>query len=123
MSQPAALQLESREPVLIARVVGQVLLEPVEINRLGIELLAAVAKHAPKILLVNFADVARCSTEVINCLLMAKKRLLSEGGDLKLCAMRDSLCHTYRILNLDGTVFEIFETESKALEQLASESS
>jgi anti-anti-sigma regulatory factor len=115
MTEPPCLQLEKRDALLIARIVSPILLEPVEISRLSAALAAAIAEHAPAALLVNFADVARSSTEVINCLLVAKKKLLSEGGDLKLCDLRDSLRHTYRILNLDGTVFEIFETEEEAV--------
>jgi anti-anti-sigma regulatory factor len=115
METPGLLQLAVDRDVVIARLLGGRLLDSAVVQEMTGELMAAIAAHKPTKLLISFARVMRCSTEVINSLLLAKKHLLGEGGDVKLCEMSDSIRHTYRILNLEGTVFEIFETEEDAL--------
>ncbi len=75
----------------------------------------AITSRGRRKLLVSFSEVGRCSTDVINGLLLAKKRLLAEGGELKLCEMSPNIRHTYQLLNLDGTVFRIYDTVDDAL--------
>jgi anti-anti-sigma regulatory factor len=59
--------------------------------------------------------VAHCSTSVINGLLRAKKKLLAGGGRIKLCQLHPLIREAYRLLNLDGTVFHIHDSEAEAL--------
>jgi anti-anti-sigma regulatory factor len=123
MSQAIYLQYEDRGDVLVARILGRILLDPMAVREMSDELLSAIERRKPRKLLVSFSDVGRCSTDVINALLLAKKRLLSEGGELKLCEMSQNIRHTYQILNLDGTVFRIYETGDEALDAFALDSS
>ena len=74
------------------------------------ELLRVVAEFAPSHLVVDFNYVSRISTAVINALLEAKKRLIAEGADLALQQVSDPMRHTLRILNMDGTIFEVLES-------------
>ncbi len=114
MTQPDRLRVEEKGDVLVANILGKSLLDSAVIRELSGELMAVVADRPHK-LVVRFAEVSRCSTEVINVLLQAKKRLLTDGGDLHICEMSESIRHTFRILNLDGTVFAIFETQEDAI--------
>lgn len=122
MSEPRYLHYDASQDVLIVRIIGEVLLDPLSVREMGDELMGAIARHDQKRLIVSFAEVGRCSTDVINVLLLAKKRLLAEGGELKLCEMSPNIRHTYQMLNLDGTVFRIYETVDDALTAFALDS-
>ena len=115
MPQPQQLTLVESDNVLIARPTADNLLDPVAVQQFRLELMAVLAERNPPKLLVSFANVARCATDVINSLLMAKKRMLTEGGEVRICALSENIRHTFRILNLEGTVFQTFETEEEAL--------
>jgi anti-anti-sigma factor len=101
--------------VLVVQLVDELLFDPLFVNELQDELLALLEKHRPTKLLVNFKQVSQCSTSVINALLSAKKRLRLAGGDVKLCSMHPVIREAYQLLNLDGTVFHIHDTEGEAM--------
>ena len=79
------------------------------------EILRLVDTERPAKMVVDFSKVVHCSTAVINGLLLARKRIVKAGGQLKLCGMVDSIRDSYRLLNLDGTVFLIYETIDEAI--------
>ena len=68
-----------------------------------------------KRLIVNFDNVERFSTELIGTMLSVKK-LVGEDGDVKLCCMDEIQRDIFRLLRLDGTVFEIHDTVTSARE-------
>lgn len=116
MSQSSFLRYEDLDDVLIARILGKSLLDPLNVREMADELLGVIDGRKPRKLLVSFSEVSRCSTDVINVLLLAKKRLLTESGELKLCEMSENIRHTYQILNLDGTVFRIYDSAEDAID-------
>mgnify|MGYP000116727467 CR=1 FL=1 len=59
---------------------------------------------------------ANVSDAVIAAVLMAKKRLDSEGGQMKLCEMSDAVRETFQMLKLDGTIFDIRATKADAVD-------
>lgn len=101
--------------VLVVQLINPRLFDAIIINELQDELLAMLDKQQPRKLLVNFENVAQCSTSVINALLSAKKRLRISGGDVRLCHLAPMVHEAYKLLNLDGTVFHIHDTEADAL--------
>ena len=80
------------------------------------ELVKFVEKEKPEKLIVSFHNVSRCSTEIINALLRARKRVVTSGGTLRLCAMPDQIRSVFKMLNLEGTVFHIYDTKAEATE-------
>jgi anti-anti-sigma factor len=78
------------------------------------ELVSFVERQRPDRLIVDFSAVGYCSTAVIASVLMAKKRLDSEGGQMKLCGMSDAVRETFQMLRLDGTIFDIRTTKADA---------
>lgn len=116
------LHCEDQDDILFVRIQGRNLLDPMAVREMADELLGLIDGRRPKKLLVSFSEVSRCSTDVINALLLAKKRLLTEGGELKLCEMSPNIRHTYQILNLDGTVFRIYDSTEDAREAFALDS-
>jgi anti-anti-sigma factor len=105
--------------VTIVRLKDPRLSELLEITELHDELIDFIEQQEPRHLLVDFATVTACSTAVINALLRAKKRLLNHGGRFALCSMHEKVREAYRVLNLDGTVFEIYDSLPEALDALA----
>ncbi|MCA9138042.1 MAG: STAS domain-containing protein, partial [Planctomycetales bacterium] len=82
------------------------------------EIFAMVEQYDPKRLIVNFASVRFCSSETIGILIQLKTELKPRDTLLYLCGMRDSIREVFRVLNLDGSVFEIRGTVSNALKSL-----
>lgn len=79
------------------------------------ELNQFVDQHQSGKLLVDFSEVQYCSTAVVAALVQIKKRLASEGGQVRFCGMNDTVRDTFRWLRLDGTLFDIYDTESAAM--------
>ncbi|MFV1968295.1 MAG: STAS domain-containing protein [Pirellulaceae bacterium] len=104
--------------VTIVHLVDPRIFDTLVVSDLEDELLDMVELQAPQKLLIDFEDVTQCSTSVINGLLRAKKRLLGRGGQLGLCGMTASIRSAYRMLNLDGTVFKIFDTREQAVAEI-----
>ena len=103
-------EVQETDGVHFVHLVDPKLFDALIVTELQEELLQLIDDAQPHKLLVNFGRVAHCSTAVINGLLRAKKRLVSKGGVLKLCGMRENVREAYRLLNLDGTVFEIYDS-------------
>jgi anti-anti-sigma regulatory factor len=79
------------------------------------ELLLLAETERPSKAIVDFCRVVHCSTAVMNGLLRAKRRIIASGGELKLCGMTAGIGDAYKILNLDGTVFQIYDTLADAM--------
>jgi len=79
------------------------------------ELMAFVESEKPKKLLVRFDDVQYCSTAIISALLKARHRQVSEGRQMKLCGLNDTVRSSIQMLKLDGTVFDICDDQQTAL--------
>jgi anti-sigma B factor antagonist len=115
MSRYLRFETENIGDVLVARLVDHRLADTMSVNELTDELLHLLNSEPTKKFLVNFQNVTHCSTSVINGLLRAKKKLLSVGGQIKLCNLHPVIREAYQLLNLDGTVFHIHDTEAEAL--------
>ena len=79
------------------------------------ELMNFVEQEKPQNLLVRFDDVQYCSTAIISALLKARHRQLSEGRKIKICGMNDAVRSGFKMLKLDGSVFDICEDEASAI--------
>jgi anti-anti-sigma factor len=104
-----------QKDVLVIQLVDPRLFDAMVVNELQEDLLAVIDKEKPRKVLISFEGVSHCSTAVINGLLRAKKRLMASGGQIKLCQMHPTIREAYKLLNLDGTVFHIHDTEAEAL--------
>jgi anti-anti-sigma factor len=114
MTNPSRFQVDAQGHVTILRIHGASLLAP-DADELCQQLIEFVSTRQPHHVIVDFSEVTRCSTAVINTLLLVKKQLLSADGEVKLCNVSDGVRHVYRMLNLDGTVFEIHDSLLNAL--------
>ena len=80
------------------------------------ELLGFLANEQPQKLVINFGRVEYCTTGIINSLLSVKKRVMAAGGQFNMCCLTQHVHDAFRALNLEGTVFQVFETEEKAVD-------
>ena len=84
------------------------------INDLADDLTEYVKREKPKCIVVSLKRVTRYSSEAIGGLIRMERRVRSEGGRVKLC-MNDELRNLFQVTRLDGTLFEIFASESDAV--------
>lgn len=108
------LTVRRADDVLVIQLIDPKLFDTTTVTQLQDELLCLVDAERPAKAIVDFSRVAHCSTAVINGLLRAKKKILANGGQLKLCGMAVGIRDAYKMLNLDGTVFQIHDTLEKA---------
>ena len=121
MPQYKHFEPQQVDDVIVLHLVDQQLFKNLVINEFEDELLEYLNDSQPQKLLVNFGPVAFCGTSAINALLRAKSRLMKTGGRIKCCGMNENIRGEFQMLNLDGTIFEIYDSASEALEAFAAE--
>ena len=87
----------------------------VDAEFLTLELKTLVADSTPRILVIDFENVQMISSTVIASFIQLKKHLDHTGAHLKLCSMPVPVREIYQTLNLEGNVFDIYDTISEAL--------
>lgn len=65
--------------------------------------------------IVDLGGVVNCSSGTLGALIEAQKELAHRSGQLCLCRLNDHLHEKLRTLNLEGTVFPIYESASDAI--------
>lgn len=121
MVQNKRIDVELDGDVTVVRLNDPKLHEMILITELHDELLQYIEHHHPQKLLVDFAMVTHCSSAVINSMLLARKRLMSHDGVVRLCSMHKPVREAFRILRLDGTLFEISESLTDGLDAFAAD--
>jgi len=101
--------------VTVVQVLSPKLSDSLAVNEFQDELLELIDSAQPTRVIVSFKGVLHCSTAVINSLLRTKKRLLANDGRLRLCGLSEVIRDAYRMLHLDGTVFQIDATLDESL--------
>lgn len=79
------------------------------------ELIRFAQEQQPTKAVVDFHNVRHFSTEFIGTLL-SFKRQMGASGRIALCALQPVHRDIFRVLNLDGTVFQIFATVDEAVQ-------
>jgi anti-anti-sigma factor len=119
MTEPKHFGVEIERGVTIMRLKDPKLQDMVVVSELHDELLEYLEEHHPRNLIVDYTSVTRCSSTVINSMLLARKRLKSKQGVVRLCCMRKQVRDAFRVLRLDGTLFDIHDSLAEALEAFA----
>jgi anti-anti-sigma regulatory factor len=79
------------------------------------QLMSFLESEKPAKLLINFGVVEYCTTGIINSLLSVKKRVIANEGQFKMCELTQHVHDAFRALNLEGTVFEVLDSETDAI--------
>jgi anti-anti-sigma factor len=112
-------EVETDQGVTVVQLTALELLDQLLTHEMQEELLRFVDEQKPHRLVVSFDGVRRCSTEIINAMLRTRKRISVQGGDMRLCSMHHTIRDVFRMLNLEGNVFEIFDTLDEARQGFA----
>ena len=84
------------------------------INDLSDDLIEYVQQEKPKQVVITLKRVTRYSSEAIGGLIRLERRVRAEGGRVKLC-MNQEVRQLFQVTRLDGTLFDIYESESEAV--------
>ena len=84
-------------------------------EELGDPLSEIVDRGRPSKLLVNLQHVKLVSSDAIGALIRIRKELKEYGGAIRLCKLDQNVRLSFRLLNLDGTMFQIFDDEAEAI--------
>lgn len=82
------------------------------------ELIHFAQEQKPEKVVMDFQNVQRFSTEFIGMLLSFKKQM-GAGGKIRLCSLQPVQRDIFRVLNLDGTVFQILADVDEAVRSFA----
>lgn len=85
------------------------------ITELRDELARLLEEQNPQRLVVSFSAIRHCSSEMIAGLVAARNALKKRGGEMRLCAMKPEVREVFQVTNLDGRIFDIYETLDDAL--------
>ena len=105
--------------VTVIRPVDRELSDLVMQDDLHEQLMSFLEDEKPDKLLINFGAVEYCTTGIINSLLSVKKRVMAHQGQFKMCNLTQHVHDAFRALNLEGKVFEVFDSEVDALDSFS----
>ncbi|MBI2478917.1 MAG: STAS domain-containing protein [Planctomycetia bacterium] len=79
------------------------------------ELMDFVKTKAPKQLVLSLKGVEFMGSNAIGILINVRKAVDSYGGRMFLCDLQTNVRMAFKVLNLEGTLFKIFNNEAEAL--------
>lgn len=114
MANPSQFQLDTQDDIAIVRLSGAEMHDAAVVTAITEQLMALGDQEYEGVLL-NCHNIGYSASALINCLLRARKHIHGQGGRLKLCEVGPVLQTGLRALNLDGGVFELYDTEADGL--------
>lgn len=102
--------------VTVIRLADTDLFDSAVVSELQDLLFELIELEKPTKVVIDFSEVQHCSSAVISQLLHVKHRIVAAGGELKLCGQSDLVRDVFRVLSLDKKVFDIYDTQSAAVE-------
>ena len=106
--------VELQDDVTVLHLLEPVPGDPLLARDLRDELIHLVESSKPRKLLIDFSGVHNYPSAAVSGLLSLKNRL-ADRNSIKFCGMRDHVHLAYRFLNLEGTVFDIYQSAHDAL--------
>ncbi len=115
MAKERRLRVSEVGDVTIVHFVDNRITEELGIQEIGQELVDLVEREGRNKLILNFSGVGFMSSAALGKLITLSKKVKARNGKLRLCAIRPEIREVFTITKLDR-LFEIYDTESKALE-------
>jgi anti-sigma B factor antagonist len=109
------LELEQVGAVTVVRIGGKRLLDDGDVDRLKRDLLQLAGDPGRCRMVLDFREVEALSSTVLAALLVLRKALLSRGGRLALCSLRDGVREVFAITGLERAL-HVYPTEQEALQ-------
>ena len=116
MEQRRYIQFVRRPGAVVVQFVEQDLSGPTLAEVLDVELAQLVNEFHPSRLVVDFTGVKTITSSVIGVLLKTRRKLLQEGGRLRLCCVPLPIQVIYRTLNLERRILPVYRTLEEALD-------
>jgi anti-sigma B factor antagonist len=112
----SSLRTQEVEDVLVVYFTDAKILDEARIAQIGQELMAAAASAAQKQkkMVLNFQGVQFMSSAMIGKLVLLNKKCKTDEVVLKMCNISANVLEVFKITKLNK-VFEIFDTEDKAV--------
>lgn len=110
-----------RDGVSIVRLENPQIIDQLIVHEMGDQLVAFAENGQPERAVINFERVTHCTSEVIGAIIRFWRRLAQAGAQMKLSNMNAHVRDLFRIMRLDGTVFEIYDSEDDALTSFKSQ--
>jgi anti-anti-sigma regulatory factor len=107
-------RVEQSDDVTLIRFGDTSRFETADYGQLQRDLVAFVEQEQPRKLLVDLAQVAYCSTALINSLLMAERRIRGAAGVMRLFGLNNYMLETLERLKLVGSIFSVYPDEAAA---------
>ncbi len=108
MSKTPLVDFEKHGVICVATIRAAKVLDAVNVNEFGREVIDYVEAHPETHLLINFQHVHYLSSAVLTELLRIKDALEGAKGTLRLCAVNKDIRRVFEITNLDK-VFVIYD--------------
>jgi anti-anti-sigma regulatory factor len=80
------------------------------------EMSAYVDKYKPKLVVLNFKNVHHVSSEFITEMIRLNDHVGGNDGTIRLSHMSDEVELPFKITNLSGTLFKVYETTPQAID-------
>jgi anti-anti-sigma factor len=116
MEKRRYIQFDRRPGAVVIRFVESDLSGPTFAEILDVELAQLVSDLRPSRMVVDFSGVKTITSSVIGVLLKTRRKLLQEGGRLRLCCVPLPIQEIYRTLNLDRRILPVYRTVEDALD-------
>ncbi|MGE3776172.1 MAG: STAS domain-containing protein [Pirellulaceae bacterium] len=111
----SSLRTQEVEEVLVVYFTDAKILDEARIQQIGTELMSAAASASQKKKMVlNFQGVQFMSSAMIGKLVLLSKKCKNDQVVLKMCNISANVLEVFKITKLNK-VFEIFDTEDKAI--------
>lgn len=114
MDEYKYFQVEQCETVPVLALVDPSKLDFMMMTGLSDELTGFFLKKSPERLVIDFTQVAMCSSVTIASLIDARNHICEGGGKIALCGMNADVREVFRVTNLD-TLFTICDSAADAL--------
>jgi len=118
MSDYQFIDVQRRNDVDIVHLTDVNSLDSLQLGDLIEELMVIANQETCTKMVITFEEVALCTTTVVNGLLSVHRAIAGRDGQLRLCGMSNNVRASFQILNLDGPIFKIHDSEFEALADL-----
>ncbi len=101
MGEQGLVEFEERGLLTIGRINAASVLDALNVNRFGQQLIEHVRSRPGIYLLLDFSKVQYLSSTVLTELLRTSQASKADGGDLRLCGLNSDIHRVFEITNLD----------------------
>ena len=116
MNAEGLFELQQQGDVTIIRFIKNRIFDSGTIQQLGDSFVRIVDEEGASKLVVNLGEVSFLSSAALNRLILLKKKVQQQDGELKLVELKPEIQRIFEISRLD-TFFDILDQQATAVEQ------